>query len=375
MNLVDFDEYQDDEFGYLVKNFKKHDYKKILIIVDNLLKKIKKLNPTIDYEINLLDASHRYEGILHKVNKLKINIIVGTFVNTFVVDIPQLCGDHLFHLNGSMYVPILFLERSLIDRVKKDKTDVCFFNLGSVQLGVDYNLGIVKCNNNKMSISDFVSVVYKDDKRADSFYKEFGLPTLGEENAKVEFYRLFGFINYHMEPNEFINDFMLIDYFRETFMDYFGDEYFDFKTIFTKVLEYKDIEIDMADLRNRRVVFSEYLIKPFFYFYYKTLVSQINKTGMLPSLQNNVVMKAFRKEMHGEQLFNIAIPFTAPLAHKVSQHIVVIKEKLPKPWTACHPSAKGKICPITVSAQDMGNNLTFTQETRINFYGRVQIAK
>ena len=61
-----------------------------------------------------------------------------------------------------------------------------------------------------------------------------------------------------------------------------------------------------------------------------------------------------------------------PLLHKVSQNIYIIKEKIPRSWTANHPSAYGKICPITVSAQNMGENLVFTSDVRIDYYGLIE---
>ena len=76
--------------------------------------------------------------------------------------------------------------------------------------------------------------------------------------------------------------------------------------------------------------------------------------------------------MHGEQLFNITLPYIAPIVHKISQKIIIIKDKVPKKWTSNHPSAMGILCPISVSAQDMGQNLVATLETELNFFGKIK---
>ena len=76
--------------------------------------------------------------------------------------------------------------------------------------------------------------------------------------------------------------------------------------------------------------------------------------------------------MHNGMLFNSSLPFTAPLVHKISQDIIIIKNGVPRNWTSNHDSALGIICPISVSAQNMGSNLVFTQDTHINKYGKIK---
>ena len=137
-----------------------------------------------------------------------------------------------------------------------------------------------------------------------------------------------------------------------------------------------EIEIKMSDIRNRRIVMTEYLIHPLFEWYNKFLYNFVDsefKEYVIPSLNGNVIIsEGFRERMHGEQLFNITLPYITPIVHKISQAIVIISGKVPKKWTSNHPSAMGVLCPISVSAQDMGQNLVATLSTEINFYGRIK---
>ena len=161
-------------------------------------------------------------------------------------------------------------------------------------------------------------------------------------------------------------------------IEYLQDIYKDFKNIVRVVYEYwkNDIEVNMSDIRNRRIVMAEYLMQPIFEWYTKTLYNFIDssyKEFLIPNLkENSIISEGFRERMHGEQLFNITLPYITPIVHKISQAIVIISKKVPKNWTSNHPSAMGVLCPISVSAQDMGQNLVATLETEINFYGRIK---
>ena len=158
--------------------------------------------------------------------------------------------------------------------------------------------------------------------------------------------------------------------------DYYG--YSDFKDLLRLSYEYykRDIDINLADIRNRRLVLMEYLMHPVFKFYNRILWNFIDsdyKEYMIPKLPaNTLINEGFRTQMHGEQLFNITLPYITPLVHKISQSIVVISKKVPKKWTSNHPSAMGVLCPISVSAQDMGSNLVATMETEVTFHGRIK---
>ena len=94
----------------------------------------------------------------------------------------------------------------------------------------------------------------------------------------------------------------------------------------------------------------------------------------MPTLNSMVLITSgFRGEMHAGNFFNNGLPYISPMINKISQDISIIKEgMLPKSWTSNHPSALGKICPISVSAQNMGSNIVATNNARVNYYGRFE---
>ena len=136
--------------------------------------------------------------------------------------------------------------------------------------------------------------------------------------------------------------------------------------------------IDMANINNRRIIHIEYLIKPLFELYLRLLYGIIDKKNQsfLTTMNSKVIMTTgFTQNLHRGNLYDISIPFAAPLIHKVSQDINIINSgRLPKSWQRNDESAFGIICPITVSAQNTASNIVLTTETMINQYGKIKLS-
>jgi hypothetical protein len=173
-----------------------------------------------------------------------------------------------------------------------------------------------------------------------------------------------------------MDNFLLLDYYREIFIDYYDvDNFGDIvKEVVTLFVEEKPI--DMATLSNRRVVLTEYLIRPLFEIYVRLLYGIIDKKSQnfLPTINEFAVLTTgFNGLLHRGQLYDISNPYPMPLIHKVSQDIQIIKQgRLPKSWQRNDESGFGVICPISISPQNMGANLVFTSSARINKLGRIK---
>ncbi len=205
-----------------------------------------------------------------------------------------------------------------------------------------------------------------------------------DHEREAHVYKMMGFhepdffASNNLKLDTFFDDYILLDYFRGMFKDYFGVD--NIKDIVKLVVQYhtSDININMSDLQNRRIVMNEYLINPIYEMYLRLLYGAIDKNekqAFLPTANSRVLITSgFRGLMHAGQYFNTSLPYTSPVINKVSQDIYIINDgRIPKSWTANHPSGFGKLCPISVSAQKMGSNLIFTNDTRINYYGRVEV--
>lgn len=392
MNLVKFEKFQAEPGWLLIKDFRQNDIKKLFLVVADMLSKLKNIRADFSYNMNIKDADASYSGgFAHKVGKLNIILSSGKFMNELNLEFPKLINDNLFILGGSTYIPILFLERAPIDRVgsKDTSKNKILLNLFTQQLDFDFKAKTVKLYKNfHVEMNVFFTALFYDKGYSsfmDEFYTEFGKPHLNNrlltfKECKSRVLTALGITGHdrfkELEIDEFFNNFVMLNYTKETYQDFYGVS--DIKDIVRIIYQYykNDIDINMADIRNRRIVMTEYLMIPVFTFYQKILYNFIDseyKEYLIPPLAgNSIIGDAFRKIMHGEQLFNITLPYITPLVHKISQNIVVIKNKIPKKWTSNHPSAMGVLCPISVSAQDMGQNLVATMQAQVNFYGRIK---
>lgn len=395
MNLINYKKNVSKFEGqYLVSEWRKIDHNKIYEFLNNMMQNAKKLNNDFKSSINFTNeiknyASYKDEDII----KIDFKWELDGLNSEFSLRYPNLVKDNYFLLNGNTYIPLLFLERAPIDKIQKDDVEKIFVNLiPTFNFTFDFKDKNVNIRGKNISIYVFNFILFGSTGiPEDSEYCEYLLEhKLINENYKemdynkciTEITKLIGiekvesFKNLNITIDEFFDNYLLLDYFKEVFNQYFGVS--NFKDIVKKVYQYhiNALHPEMADLNNRRVVMTEYLLHPLFELYIRLIFIILNKnskTIRLPSANDRVLLSGgFKGIMHNGMLFNSSLPYTAPLVHKISQDIIIIKNGVPRNWTSNHDSAFGIICPISVSAQNMGSNLVFTQDTHINKYGKIK---
>ena len=380
-----------DDNWYFLKDFRKTDYNKMIPIISNILKNLKKMRPQFTYTLTIKNAESNYAGGYdHQMDLINISMVLGKYKNEVNLDLPRLVNDNTFIMHGSMYVPIYFLERGLIDKIKNDANKIfsIFLNTVMINIGFDFKTNMVNFRKNGIEMGVFFAAVFADGNHTGflkSVYSDFGEPRingklLSQDQCKLKVLEAMGiekparFENINLA--QYFDEVVLLDYVKDIFMDYYGVD--NFRDMVKTVYEFykTDVQIDMSDIRNRRIVMAEYLMAPVLDYFRKTLItfSDGKYTDLFQNIKRNCILSdGFRGKMHGEQLFNISLPYITPLVHKVSQHIEIIHSgKIPKPWTSNNPSAMGVLCPISVSAQDMGTNLVATMNTTVNYFGRVR---
>lgn len=386
MNLLDFKLPERHDDWLLIKEFRRHDFAKIRMFVDNMYKNIKLIEPEFDYNIEYEPQTSPYlEDSANFYNRLTITQKFQDQENSLSVLIPRLIHDNFFILNGSHYVPLLFLEKAPIDRIldHDNKKNKIFINLNAVyNFTFDFQKKMVQFRSKLISLDIFLRIMFQHDK--DYLVQLLDLELITKTTYTKEEYKKFvkNFLDFYKW--EFFNDkdiiswmdnFFLLDYYRELFIDYYGVN--NLNDIIKKVvnLYVTDEEINMATLSNRRVVLVEYLIRPIFEIYVRLLYGIVDKKSQtfLPTANEySVLTTGFNGLLHRGQLYDISNPYPLPLINKISQDIQIIKNgRLPKSWQRNDQSGFGVICPISVSPQNMGTNLIFTSNAQINKLGRL----
>jgi len=375
----------------VVPDYRAVDHVKVKPILQNMMDNIKKVLPTnFEANIELIDFPSSY--LMEKESyyeKIKIHMVADEHEQKIELLYPKLIMGNYFVMNGSLYVPILFLERSPIDVLKNEKKgNKYFINLiPTFNLTLNFKEGQVLLRRKSIEMGTFIRALFHDDLEYytklinDGIIEQCTIKTDKERDAYI--YKNLGFHESEffeandLRVDEFFDNFIILDYFKGMFNDFFGID--NIKDIIKIVINYyiDDTDINMSDIQNRRIVMNEYLINPLYEMYLRLLYGAVDKNEkqqFLPTMNQRVLITSgFRGLMHAGQYYNISLPYTNPIINKTSQDIYIINDgRVPKSWTSNHESAMGKLCPISVSAQNMGSNLVFTNDTRINKFGRIE---
>ena len=173
MNLVNFvpPEVHDDDW-LPIKEFRKHDFAKIEPILNNMYRNIKKIDPEFKYEVLLENQSSPYledGATFYKKLTIDQEYIDSTGVvqtNKLSTLIPRLMQDNFFIMNGSHYVPLLFLEKAPIDRIlnPEAKKNKIFINLNAVyNFTFDFQKKMVQFRSKLISMDIFFRVLFAND--------------------------------------------------------------------------------------------------------------------------------------------------------------------------------------------------------------------
>jgi len=390
MNTISFSPPEEETSDWLpIKDFRKHDFKKIELLLNNMYRNIQKIESDFKFEVKLENQSSPYleDGATY-YKKLTVAQEFGDQKNTLSTLIPRLMQDNFFILNGSYYVPLLFLEKAPIDRILNEETNKnkIFININAVyNFTFDFQKKLVQFRSKLISLDIFLRVLFHNDK--DYLVELLDLGLITKTTYTKEEYKKFvkSFLDFYKweyfndkDILEWMDNFLLLDYYREIFIDYYGID--NFGDIVKQVIRLYVLNepIDMATLSNRRLVLVEYLIRPLFEIYVRLLYGIIDKKtqNFLPTINEfAVVTTGFNGLLHRGQLYDISNPYPLPLINKVSQDIQIIKQgRLPKSWQRNDESGFGVICPISVSPQNMASNLVFTTSARVNKLGRIKPA-
>ncbi len=388
MNSIIFEPPKNENKDWLtVKDFRTEDFAKIPDLLKNIYTNIKKIDPRFNFDLTFENQSSPYlEDMVTHHQKVKINQSFEDQSNSISVLIPRLLHGNFFTLNGSHYVPLLFLEKAPIDRILNTEANKnkIFINLNAVyNFTFDFQKKTVQFRSKVISLDIFLKIMFQNDH--DYLVDLLDLGLIDKTEYTKEEYKKFvkNFLDFYkweyfneIDLPKWMDEFFVLDYYRAIFKDYYDVD--NLNDIIKKVVELfvTEEDIDMATLSNRRVVLVEYLIRPLFEIYTRLLYGIVDKKSQnfLPTINEYaVITSGFNGLLHRGQLYDISNPYPASLVNKISQDIQIIKAgRLPKSWQRNDKSGFGIICPISVSPQNMGTNLIFTSTAQINKWGRLK---
>lgn len=391
MNLINYSKNViSDKTWKTFADFREVDHAKLKPILQNMLANVQELLGTgFKYDISI--SSYTSDYLAEKptyYDNYNIAISFGEHKNNIKFFYPKLIKGNYFIMYGALYIPLVFMERAPIDVFQTSKGKKITVNmLPSYLFNFDFTKATILIKKRSVNLGTFMRVMFEENAYYESIVKAGIIPRCEQKSfaeAKALVIKTMGFYTteyFESNPDltlaEIFDKYLLLDYFKGMFKDFYGVD--NIKDIVKKVVEFQqqDAAMEMASLENRKIVMNEYLIKAIYEWYIRLIYSAIDRRegqSFIPTINANVIITSgFRDNMHAGNFFNNGLPYTLPMINKISQDISIVKQgMLPKSWTSNHPSALGKICPISVSAQNMGSNIVATSNARINYYGRFE---
>ena len=379
---------------FSIAEFRKYDYEKFEKMLHNMWANLAKLHPEFEYKIEKQKLTSAYSG-LGRDQQIQyiINHKFKGVEAELKLNLPELIYDSYFILNNSYYIPTMVLERLPIDKnIRKGATFISLNNKHvfaiSKAKGKKTKSWIVTTSRNKIvSLDYFASAILADRPEYLDELKERGLIKKVYKYNKVikDVVRALGFFNsdYFKEKmmlSDFMNYYYALPYHRALWKRIYGVDSFE-ELFFLAIKASQDPRtdyFDLSDLRNRRLVMSEYLISPVYDTYYRILNMLTDKEGarqiILPNMNANVIITmGFRNLLHGKQIYDISSPWAIPLMYKVSQKISIIQKEVPRSWAQLHDTHYGVVDPISISPSDFGSVLTFTDQGKVDKHGMFEV--
>ena len=386
----------DNRDKYSISEFRKVDYNRFETMLHQMWTNLAKLHPDFSYTIEKQKLASAYSGFGrdHQV-QFTINHKFKDVEAELNLNLPELVYDSYFILSNSFYIPTMVLERLPIDKnIRKQTVFLSLSNKHTFAITRSKKTRksksyIVTTSRNKIiSLDYFAAAVFVDRPEYLEELKERGMIKKIYKYNKVikDVIRSIGFFNYDYFKNEmmlsdFMNNYYALPFHRQLWKRIYGVDTFEdmFYLAIKAMVDENDEYFDLSDLRNRRLVMSEYLISPVYDTYYRILNMLTDKEGtkqiILPAMNANaIITTGFRKLLHGKQIYDISSPWAIPLMYKVSQKISIIQKEVPRSWAQLHRTHFGIVDPVNISPSDFGSVLTFTEHAKVDELGMFDVA-
>ena len=322
------------------------------------------LPPNLTGKLETIESKNNvFKGIKceNEMNIWRITINTPSTESVFEFDVPKLIKQNYFLLDGNYYCPPLILELSPVDYNPKSKLHSIYLR-PHVKMTLDVENDKVSIGfSNKINLSLFKKILNNEKVEQDELDKVWSF--LGITNPN----------NVKMSVSEFIDKFIFIGYYKKVVSNYISPTHNNFTLL--EIIEYveKMDELDFSDINNRRIVFADYLFEGVYDLYDKIVKVWYNKKRI--SLQNNssiVTYNGFATNMKRGGLVDKSLPWSVSI-NKCTQSLKGMDSdtKLKRSWMSASESQFGIICPISVSAGNMGKVLYLTDSAQINMFGKL----
>lgn len=365
MNLV-----QEQQYGSVISYFRAFQYAKLDYLIDLGMQYLINLGLNVDPNVYSGEQSIEkvydsvYSRIYHfacTIYKIQIKKTVPT--NYFMyVSIPNLLNEMFFKLNSTYYIPILYIVDEPIVVKENSVTVQSLFQ----PITFYFTESRVIFMGNNYNLSDFLNLLtYNwDASLRNHTQKLFNIQFNPNINPIVSL--VASKLNCLADHNIIIN--LINTLFFDPYTAALYKQFYDVNTfdeILLKVLQKRydrqvnGIKYKFNDLRYKRLVFIEMILKPFFkaISMFSGIILNKNQQTFNLKLKINEIVENFYMNLHGQCLYDTVNGFSGILAHKATFKNPYGSGELPKEVSSIHWTHKGRICPNSISNHDAGQDV------------------
>ena len=168
---------------------------------------------------------------------------------------------------------------------------------------------------------------------------------------------------------ELIDKLFFDNWTRELYRRFYNLKEITFKTILELAVKNYGEKIHFTDLRHKRLVFIEALLKPLARstgFLTKRIIEGENIHSIYLNVPQDGIIKNFIKNLNSNFFYDTVNGYTSILAHKISFKNPYGSGIMPTEISSIHESHKEKICPVTISNTKPGETVSLTPDVEID---------
>ena len=319
-----------------------------------------------------------YIGINHSLfTQVEVEIdVVGVGQKQFVTFlIPTLINETFFILNGIYYVPTIYIfDKPIVIKKKSIKLSSTF---------------------NSITVYDKL-ITFMGSNIPAMYFLDIFLSNTDPEQAKIkhDFATTFGINPITISETDLLTYFSNIfkcDPYRNEIKNHFHKIFFDdyTKILYEQCYNLKDDELTITnllkialqlgqnededvfiDLNQKRLVFIEVLLQPFFK-RIASIATQASRGFVINEINMDQLelVKNFYTNLHNKFIYDNVNAFDTMLSHKT--HLLSPNaENAPGNIANLHPTHYKKLCPISVSSQNPGETVYTIAEAKIDIFGQ-----
>jgi hypothetical protein len=370
MNLI---ERQLEENNVIL--FRQKQYDLIEPLIDNCVFYLKSLGFQYDdaFYKKSIENDLQYVSIYSYSSKIiKVNTNENPKEYLIVMSIPDLINKMFFRLNGAFYIPQLYIADSPIT---EKKSSIFFYSLFQ-SMTINKKEGSITFLKSNIVLSRFLMMFYEK-KEVEQICKLLNINYINEtENNSLQTMSAFLKCSPEKEEIQKIINLLFFDHWTTSlYKKYYNLENIDVKTMFDIFINRakKQEKLSFIDLKNKRIVFIEYLLSPLFKATANAAIQLLKGNQPKYLLKDfKTITNHFNKDLERANFYNIVNGLSGSLSLKASFKNPRGSVNLPKVVSNIHESYKGKICTVTVSNQNPGRVVSLVPTIKIDMFGIIE---